>query len=238
MKAKSIIFSIDNQGGGYEVPKIYYPVPASKIVPDWYKNIESTFPPVDEKKPSLVSEFQTIKKCMPVFDMITAGYIIKLYTDLEITKNNEGIYEYKWAFGPPKTISFHNQNQIYNYLDKPRTEHAPKLANPWSIQTPEGYSSLFLNPAHRPPSGIRILEGLVDTDDYVNSVQFPFLVDDGFEGVVPAGTPIVQVIPFKRDDFEMSIGDNGKLAQEVGAQTRSVFTKGYKTFFRKTKSYR
>ena len=33
----------------------------------------------------------------------------------------------------------------------------------------------------------------------------PFFLKKGFEGIVPAGTPYVQIIPFKREDWEMEI---------------------------------
>jgi hypothetical protein len=42
----------------------------------------------------------------------------------------------------------------------------------------------------------------VDTDEYVNETNIPaLLLDDDFEGIIEAGTPLVQVIPFKRDSL-------------------------------------
>jgi hypothetical protein len=40
-----------------------------------------------------------------------------------------------------------------------------------------------------------ILPGIVDADHFKLSVQFPFLLQAGFEGVIPAGTPVAQIIP-------------------------------------------
>jgi hypothetical protein len=38
-------------------------------------------------------------------------------------------------------------------------------------------------------------------------VNFPFFIRKDFEGIIPAGTPIAQAIPFKRTDWEMSVDD-------------------------------
>ena len=46
-----------------------------------------------------------------------------------------------------------------------------------------------------------IMDGIVDTDSYNALVNFPFFLNDwSYEGLIPAGTPMAQVIPFKRED--------------------------------------
>jgi hypothetical protein len=46
-----------------------------------------------------------------------------------------------------------------------------------------------------------VLSGFVDTDTYVAPVNFPFvaLADDGVH-TLQKGTPLIQVIPFPRDE--------------------------------------
>jgi hypothetical protein len=69
-------------------PKEYYPQPASKIIPDWYKNMQSYVN--GEKKPLQDSKvFSTIKKCMPVFDSISSGYIIPTPCDIWVTQKKQ-----------------------------------------------------------------------------------------------------------------------------------------------------
>jgi len=52
-------------------------------------------------------------------------------------------------------------------------------------------------------SPFQIFTGVVDTDAYDQAVNFPFgLKDPEFEGLIPAGTPIAQVIPFKRTSWK------------------------------------
>jgi hypothetical protein len=235
MSEQKIVFTLDF--GSEWIPEEYYPTPGVKAVPEWYKKMETSY--AENKNQSHeVRQTQTIKRCMPVLDAITAGYIIKTHTDIFV-KNNDGVISFEWANDTQDTISFHSAYQLVNYRNLDLPHGAPKIRNPWGIKTPKNYSCLFIPPTHRPASGIRILEGYVDTDLYTNSVQFPFLVDEGFVGTIPAGTPIAQVIPFKRDDFRMEFGDikqrinNDKVAKLL----RSTWINGYRKFFRSSKSY-
>ena len=45
---------------------------------------------------------------------------------------------------------------------------------------------------------------MVDTDKYPIPVHFPFLLKKNFEGLIKQGTPIIQVIPFKRESWKSS----------------------------------
>jgi hypothetical protein len=76
-----------------------------------------------------------------------------------------------------------------------------KLNCPWSIKTEKGWSVHFKAPAANFNSNIEILEGVVDTDEYTLPVNFPFVWKGDKAGtvIIPKGTPIIQVIPFKRE---------------------------------------
>lgn len=78
-----------------------------------------------------------------------------------------------------------------------------KLFSPWTIKTSKGYSCFFKNPSNDFSNPITLFEGVVDTDTYHNAVAFPFFVSDlnVDEYIIKAGTPICQVIPFKREQL-------------------------------------
>lgn len=214
---------------------IEQPQPASKFVPDWYKNMESYIG--KEKKPNGNGNTNaTIKRCMPVFDAITAGYIITSPADVYVSiKNGEQFFE--WSnLG---LISFHIIEQAPEHPN--RKPHAyPKWMNPWAIKTPKGYSVLFTQPMHR-ESVFTILPGIVDTDTYTAPVNFPFVVNNpDFEGLIPKGTPIAQVIPFKREDWQMEIGSEKELKEQfnITQKLQSKFFDRYKSMFWSRKEYK
>ena len=214
---------------------IEQPQPASKFIPDWYKNIESYMS--GNKKPNGDGGTDaTIKRCMPVFDAITAGYIIISPADVYVSIKEEKQF-FEWS--TLGLISFHPIEQAPEH--PMRNQHAyPKWMNPWAIKTPKGYSTLFTQPMHR-ESVFTILPGIVDTDTYTAPVNFPMVINDpNFEGLIPKGTPIAQVIPFKREDWQMEIGSIEELKEQhsITQKLQTKFFDRYKSMFWSRKEYK
>lgn len=206
------------------------PKPANKFIPEWYKNIDSYVN--KEKKPYE----HTIKKCIPVYDAITAGYIITLPADIHVSQK-DGFPYYMWSnLG---LIEFHPVTQAPNH---PNTNGFPypKIINPWSIKTPKGYSVLFVQPFHR-NSVFTIFPGIVDTDNYYAPVNLPFTLNDSnFEGLIPEGTPIAQVIPFKRESWNMKFGSEKVLIEQknLTLKLRNKFFNAYRNIYWNKKEYK
>jgi len=211
------------------------PKPAVKEVPEWYKNT-SEYIGDQGKKMLGTSTPHTIKKCIPVFDAITAGYILYTQVDIQVTQQ-DGLPYYTWA--DQGAISFHPIEQAPLHPTRNEAPY-PKWNNPYAINTPPGYSVLFTQPMHR-ESVFTILEGVVDTDQYKAPVNFPFVLNDTkWEGIIPAGTPMAQVIPFKRESWEHKIGsDKERIEQEkITKKLKTLFFNSYKRQFWSRKEYR
>jgi len=234
------------------VDVLYSPYPTKKNIPDWYKK---TQPFYDNKNILTEKTSITIKKCIPVLDAMTMGYIITTYCDLYINynyvnKNDLTKIEIDTNSTRPKIvhsdesiqgpIEFHEINQLKDH-PLSNNKDALKFMNAWSIKTPPGYSCLFINPMHNPSKIFTILEGVVDTDKYNNIINFPFILkDENFSGIIPAGTPIAQVIPFKRDLWKIKINKKEKnilKARQDQKLIKSVFSNSYKKNFWSRKEY-
>lgn len=207
------------------------PKPASKHIPDWYKQL-SAFEGGEKKPDGLGNTTATIKKCIPVLDALTAGYIITTPVDFFVTQR-DGIPWYEWPTGD--AITFHPVHQALNHPLDIGSPY-PKFSSPWGIKTPIGYSVLFTAPFHR-ESVFKVLDGIVDTDTYFNPVNFPFqLLDSKFEGLIPQGTPMVQVIPFKRESWKMRNGaekDKEDVLKVRNVIVQKFFDKYKNTFWAK-----
>jgi hypothetical protein len=194
MLEKNIEFSLIN-------PKLEYaaefPTPAINNLPEWYKKM--TAYTGDRRKNNVDNFMSTVKKCVPVLDAMSHGYIIKTWTDV-----NFGEDKVSWSMTEAglSAVEGHPQEQIPGYpLESFYKKEVLKWMNPWKIETPKGYSCLFLNPiGHYLP--FKIIEGIVDTDTFPLTINFPFFLNKSFEGIIPHGTPMVQVIPFKRETFK------------------------------------
>ena len=226
----NIIFT--NTSGFDELEK---PQPASKFIPDWYKDMES-YMGGDKKPDGNGGTTATIKRCMPVFDAINAGYIVTSPADVYVSIKDGNQY---FAWSSLGLISFHPISQAPNHPARKKHDY-PKWISHWSIRTPKGYSTMFVQPMHR-ESVFTILPGIVDTDEYYAPVNFPFVINDPeFEGLIPKGTPIGQIIPFKRDSWQMEFGNEKELKDQFN-NTSTLSTKffdRYKTMFRQDKTYK
>lgn len=212
------------------------PVLAKTMIPDWYKELESYKD--NKKKPVNALTSGTIKRCMPVFDVMTAGYLLLTPCDIYVTPTEEGPY-FEWAFGAD-VITFHSIDQVKGYPGVTIENAAPKFNNRWAIKTPSGYSTLFIPPVHR-DAPFSILSGVIDTDKYFVPGAFPFFMKDpNWEGLIPQGTPYAQLIPFKRDSWTMKFGGEKEMVEQAN-QAKAIFSKffdRYKTMFRSNKEYK
>jgi hypothetical protein len=172
------------------------PIPSSRIVPDWWRKI-----------PGSIKGSETIKKCIPVLDSLTAGYVIPLPADV-VWDENRKIFITQGKF---QINSDHYMDQIDGIPIPPEYDRQPhKWINSWYVKTPPGYSTLFTHPLNRLDLPFYSFSGVVDTDKHPLIVNFPFVFKDGFKGIIPAGTPMIQAIPFKRDDWESESFDSGE----------------------------
>jgi hypothetical protein len=222
----------------YDIDERYYPVPSNAVLPEWYKK---THPYLNDKKHP---HGMTIKRCIPVFDAITSGYTILLHADIFVSfeyQDNQKTQVTQWS----NLINFpfiqsHVFEQFSNYPEAEKGVAAKKFINPFAVFTPAGYSCLFTQPMHQDKSPIKMFEGVVDTDKE-HIVNFPFVyVDPNFEGVIPAGTPIAQIIPFKRESWKLEI-DNKKDLESYEKHKRklgaNIFAQ-YRDFFWTRKEYK
>ena len=213
------------------------PKPAVKQIPNWYKNTSEYIGGQGRKITNVGSTPHTIKKCMPVLDAMTAGYILYTQVDVQVTQV-DGLPYFHWA--SQDAISFHPITQAPLHPAKNEAPY-PKWNNPYSVKTPPGYSTLFLPPMHNPNGIFTVLEGLVDTDIYSAPVNFPFVLNNvKWEGIIGAGTPMVQVIPIKRDSWKNKIGLEEEIKEQnmISLKLKTLFFNSYKKQFWSRKEYR
>lgn len=177
---------------------ILQPKPATTFIPDWYKRTPIT-------KESVL----TAKRCVPILDALGAGYTIPLPTDVVWDwEKQPKPYEYA---AKTEIVSMHHFAQTDEFeLSEAYDPQPYKWISQWHIKTPPGYSTLFVHPINRTELPFLSFTGLVDTDKHPIIVNFPFFIKKGFRGVIPKGTPMIQAIPVKRDEWEMQMKDMDK----------------------------
>ena len=176
-----------------------HPQPASRFIPEEYKKL-GRFTDNNFHAP-------TVKTCMPFLDSLTAGYIIPFDQDYVVDPIETDFTVWPANKKPQDDFGFHNKAQLPESWKKFSGDNAGKFMNKWLIKTPPGYSCLFIKPMNRIEERFEIIPGIVDTDTYINTINFPFILrkrDKQF--LIKKGEPMIQVIPFKRDSWKMWSG--------------------------------
>jgi len=156
---------------------------------------------------------------MPFVDAMTTGWIIPLAATvrLEVTDGGRTVNA-GWEFDRVM-VSNHSPPQV---AGNPREPRPPcKFHNHWTITTPKGWSCLFVPPLNRPNPVFECAAGLVDTDVYASPVHLPFFATaaDGLH-VIEKGTPLVQVIPFRRETLALAAEIRAETDAEATARAR------------------
>lgn len=223
----SFIPSLENFKDVYTAP-----VPAITMIPEWYKSLTLYGDTNDIKNLNPVNHVGTdgtlvdTKKCMPMFDALTSGYYYLLEDDLHVSLNDDGFPILTWK-GDVMLV------------DKRPTLQIPVPGNchqlhfgfrmNWFYRTPPGYSVLVTHPMNRYDLPFYTLSGMVDSDIWGLPVFFSFFLKRDFIGTIPKGTPIMQFIPFKRDEWEIEIKTDKKSIEEeeFKAEKRRTMVTGY-----------
>lgn len=178
------------------------PVPAKSLMPEWYKDISTHRTKNPDFDDYAGGHNTTFKSCMPFFDSWTLGYIVVTPCDLfvergfdenDIKIHSNKMFDLVGYRGAPSKHSMPVPEDFYP-LEFTWQTH-------WEAQTPEGYSSLYTHPINRPELPFYTISGVMDTDKWYATGNHPFFLKKDFEGVIPMGTPMMSIIPFKRDSW-------------------------------------
>lgn len=215
------------------------PVPAVTMLPDWYKNLSPFWSDKKQQAYPDGTKNITVKWCNPLGDALGSGYFILLENEVQV-RQKDGSALFTWHRGGPDFIGTHDKKQFSNDLVPEGYEKSGlKFTNLWGVRTPKGYSTLFTHPLNDLSQPFLTLAGVVDTDRYNAPVNFPFFIKEGFEGSIMAGTPIAQLLPFKRDKWQSEIRpyENGDFLAADSAFRRHI-TRAYKRFYWSRKEYK
>lgn len=174
------------------------PKPAAKYVADWFKKI----PPSMDSRDPFGAKSMTAKKCLPLLDAMTLGYVIPLQADLHVITNHDRTHIE--ITNPPgmKVAEFHDLKQLGEKTAPGFPASPIKFVNYWVIKTAPGYSTMIMPLVNSFDKHFTCLSGLVDTDRYPKEINFPAAWHTpNFDDTIPAGTPLVVVFPIKRKDI-------------------------------------
>ena len=167
------------------------PRPSKYFIPQWFKDI-----------PSKIENIATVKNCPSFPDYFSQGYIVPMWTDINLMKNDEE-WQYSIATGR-FSVEPHLDNQFIDYK-KPNFSGVDgqfvfKTKCPWKIITPPGWSVLQLPLFYHFNQEWSVMPGVIDTDIHHDINQQVLYHGDGKKVSINCGDPFVLYIPFKRSN--------------------------------------
>lgn len=181
------------------------PAPTIKTLPDWYRQADRfVMDPTTNKPwemPNGEGKYLTWKACPAIFDIMGSGYVYRTPCDIEFFEDQFGQIQCK-------VLDQNNKDFIGDRMPMPQfvapqgyhQKHFAWWAD-WAVEVPEGYSVLYTQPFNRFDLPFLTTSGIIDNDKVNLPGTMPFFLVKGFTGVIPAGTPYAQMIPFKRENW-------------------------------------
>ena len=194
-----------------ETLRNFKPVLAKTVSPDWWKKGK-----VAEVVNGQVNK--TIRSCPAMTDWLSSGYLILANRDIYVRNgvtdedSDSKFYHTEdtvhdemesYASQTHPSIQMHDAFNYMSTMDAP-VKDAFKMSNAWCITTPPGYSCFYPDPFLFQNEYFATWQGIIDTDKFNTNkdnsqIIFYPKVDHSF--VITKGTPLVQIIPYKREEW-------------------------------------
>lgn len=181
------------------------PGPILKTIPTWYKEADRFAVNMVTGKPWELpndgGKIPTWKACPAVYDVMGSGYVYKTPCDIEFYLDAYGQINAKVL--DEKNKDFLQERTPMPQFKHPHGYHEKHFAwwADWAVVLPEGYSALYTQPLNRFELPFLTTSGIIDNDKVHLPGTMPFFIVKGFVGIIPAGTPYAQIIPFKRENW-------------------------------------
>jgi hypothetical protein len=243
----------------------FSPVPASspKEIPEWWNKMASyggyNGSPEGERiiYPDSGGDNATIKRCIPVLDSMTMGYLIKTDSEIYIEPQKAQAIDFSDSSEPvapnqikatfPRErgkVTVHDYGQAYTHpVTQGSKQELQKVFTPWHVMVPDGHSVIMLNQLNNPSPYWEAVSGVMDADAFYPRINMMVAMNDPeFKGIIPAGATLCQIIPFKRESWRAVIIDNQR--EDVSKVIRlthrlsSVFHAPYRKLFWSKKEFK
>lgn len=216
---------------------VYHQYPIRRAI-----DVEAPFERQQDKKSGMHFDV-----CPGLPDYKNTGFILEAWDDIHIKASSAGVMAYvghpsekdRAVFGTAKKMSSDIIKGIFTPKgDVPLTPL--HFGSPWSIFTHQKNLSCYLMPAiyHSPfLEDLYVYPGVVDYSDKFMTVNFIAAPKRPCELTIRAGTPLLQIIPFYKQDWSAGYGNTSERDLHKIASKPASTTQWYRRYCKtKTKT--
>ena len=174
------------------------PSPAKNFIPEWYRSTKNI-----KRDSASTALLRNIKDCMPFADALLSGYMWTTPSDLYVERIPDSKYP-QLAFSENIDFISDRESDTAGLMKVPDGCYETHFVwrHPMHISVPKGYSLLITHPLNRHDLPFISLSGIVDCDSNpLRPGNYPFFIKKNFDGLIPKGTPALQIIPIKRENW-------------------------------------
>ena len=179
---------------------------ARSHIPEWFLK---TKPFLNEFKNNKINKIPKVsfKVCTAFTESFSLGYVLTLPVDIVIEQTEAGP-AISWKKDLNDTIVSVREDDSPN-KNLPVPEGFSSIHFTWVTKTvieiPKGYSMLLTHPLNRYDLPFYTLSGVVDGPYTMPGGNVPVFFKKDFEGIIEKGTPIAQILLFKRENWKKEI---------------------------------
>lgn len=221
------------------------PTPTFSFNRSWWSDLPLAS---DDGHVCQVGPLNTIKNCPAVSDTISSGYVVYCPVDVSVNATEQNLqistpslHRSELSNLERNLVGQHTSKQMSGF-SAPEGYHnnVIKINTFWGIRTDPGYSVLITKVLNRNDLPYIAVDAIVDTDSYTSRFPYSLWIQNNFNGIIRAGSPLFQVIPFKREDWKMNLiqfpDKESHTIQDVKIST--MLNNGYRRFFWKKKRFK
>jgi len=184
----------------------FMPKAGKTQVPKWFSSSDKYFK--DPVKEDVVqhewgAKVLNFKSCPALLDLFLDSYYLTTPCDIIFYKDpTSGLQMAKTEKGYEDFIGYRDPMEGFVHPHGYEAHHFHWYPN-WGVKLEKGYSAIFMSPMNRYDLPFISTAGIIDSDVLDIPGLVPFFLRSNFSGIIPAGTPYVQVFPFKRESWKM-----------------------------------
>jgi len=202
------LFCFTNNKTAYD----YFPISRARdFIPQWWKDI-----PINTSNPARENEIQsvsnqvpTMKRCPGIIEYYKKGFMLPLWSDVEIINDNENISFSIVSSAGGNGFDSHLPTQKGGFLSNDIWKHI-KIFSPWVFETSEKVDFLYLQPhwnLNELNKDILIPNGHIDF--YINhAIEIQLFFNKNTSDTVTtikAGTPMLHLVPLTDKKIKLHV---------------------------------
>jgi len=191
---KKIDFVIRTGFEGLEYIENSKPRESKHFYPEWWKSVPTKL------GEGLIPHTRTVKMCPSFSDIYNEGFVLVSPCDI-VLRYHEPTQLWQWESSMSQLeLEVHGTNQFVNWVDGP-VKAIFKIPFPYAVFVPKGYNLRQVPIIYDYNPDWHVAYGVYKADQVPELTIQIMYTSDKKEILIKQGTPLCQMIPYKREKF-------------------------------------